>query len=86
MEDIIIAVMKQLKQLKLIRKRIGLHVVFVVTKEQYTRSNATTASLVGETGRNLNTRLTKHKTATKNGDNYQGLSPERNVDKRKSNF
>ena len=40
-------------------------------KEQYTRSNAATAgqaSYIGETGRNLNIRLTEHKRATKNGD------------------
>ena len=39
-------------------------------KEQYTRSNAATARpfYIGETGRNLNVRLTEHKRATKNGD------------------
>ena len=39
-------------------------------KEQYTRSNAASAraSYIGETGRNLNIRLTEHKRATKNGD------------------
>ena len=33
--------------------------------EQYTRSKA---SYIGETGRNLSTRLTEHKRATRNGD------------------
>ena len=38
-------------------------------REQYTRSNtATVRLLIGETGRNLSTRLTEHKRATKNGD------------------
>ena len=40
-------------------------------REQYTRSNTATAkplTLVSETGRNLNTLLTKHKQATINGD------------------
>ena len=39
-------------------------------REQYTRSNAATARLtyIGETGRNLSTRLTEHKRATRNGD------------------
>ena len=40
-------------------------------REQYTRSNAATAmqaTYIGETGRNLNKRLTKHKEVTRNGD------------------
>ena len=40
--------------------------------EQFTRSNAPTVRLltlyIGETGRNLNTRLTEHNWATRNGD------------------
>jgi len=39
-------------------------------REQFTRSNAPhcQASYIGETGRNLNTRLIEHERATKNGD------------------
>ena len=40
-------------------------------KEQYTRSNARCDcqfTYIDETGRNLSTRLTEHKRATKNGD------------------
>ena len=39
-------------------------------REQYTISNAATSRLLtfGETGRNLSTRLTEHKLATRNGD------------------
>ena len=32
------------------------------------------ATYVGETGRNLNTRLTEHKSATKNGDNKNNIA------------
>ena len=65
---------KPITTLRQLRTKVKDKVDQRTDRERYTRSNAATAAQLTSAGRNLNTRLTEHRRATKNGDNKNNIA------------